>query len=110
MQLKDFLLAGVYQNKLIEYNRPMFAWSLTNKRIVLPEDIKIIKKNGVLVSEDYENNIHINLSSYSKLTKEMVDEINNSEDGAIMMNDERYFRYKVIPTKEYVSKNYIKIN
>ena len=121
IQLKDFLLAGVYQTKIIETDRPMFAWNMTKKRIVLPEDLskidengktvlKMFEKNGRLFSDDYKDNIHINLFCYSELTQKIVDEINNSEDRAIMMNDNKHYRFKIIPTKEYVDKHYIKLD
>ena len=101
--IKGYLEKGVYQNKIIVTTQPSVCiWSTTRKCLVNENGIEALEvvfdKNGN--SElTFKNNKMISLQVRSELTKEMVDEINNSN--GIIITDAVYgqphFRYGFIP-------------
>jgi hypothetical protein len=102
--VEKYVKEGVYQNKIITTKQPSVVnWSLTRKCIVGGdtgiEPLEVIfdeKGNGKI---SFENNRLVSMKIRTKLTKEDIDQINNSE--GIICTDALYgrdgFRYGFIP-------------
>lgn len=99
--IKKYVLVGVHQNKIITVKQPSVIWSLTRKCIVGTgiEPLEVIYDENGNGKISFENNRSINLKVRTKLTKEDVDEINNSNGIICMMDNRGYYRYEFIPTR-----------
>ena len=102
--IEKYVLAGVHQNKIITTKNPSVVnWSLSRKCIVSENGIKPLEviddgKGNKRLS--YENNRIISMQIRTELTKDDVEEINNSN--GIICTDALYgregFRYGFIPS------------
>ncbi len=97
--INDFLDKGIYQTKIIEVKLPSVIWSLTKKRVVqYPETYELITDKDGNNKISIENNRVINVISYSELTSDIVNQINESE-GIVVYPIGEHFRFNFIPTK-----------
>jgi hypothetical protein len=102
--LEKYVKVGVHQNKIITTKKPSVVnWSLSRKCIVGEngiEPLEIIDDGNGNKRLSYENNRMVSMLIRTELTKDDIDEINNSE--GIICTDALYgiegFRYGFIPS------------
>ena len=102
--VEKYVKAGVHQNKIITTKQPSVVnWSLTRKWIVGENGIsplEVIDDDNGNKRLSYENNRMVSMLVRTELTKEDIDEINNSN--GIICTDALYgregFRYGFIPS------------
>ncbi len=102
--VEKYVKFGVYQNKIITTKQPSVVnWSLSRKCIVGEnsiEPLEVIDDGNGNKRLSYENNRMVSMLIRIELTKEDIDEINNSD--GIICNDALYgregFRYGFIPS------------
>jgi hypothetical protein len=102
--VEKYIKAGVHQNKIITTKQPCCVkWSLSRKCIVGEngiESLEFIDDENGNKRLSYENNRLVFMSVKAELTKEDIDEINNSN--GIICTDALYgregFRYGFIPS------------
>jgi hypothetical protein len=101
--VEKYVKVGVHRNKIITTKQPSVVnWSLSRKCIVGKNGIEALEViddgNGNRLS--YENNRMVSMLIRTELTKNDIDEINNSE--GIICTDALYgrkgFRYGFIPS------------
>lgn len=99
--IKKYLKAGVHQSKIIITEQPsVVIWSISRKCIVGENGInplEIIEDENGNMRTSYENNIMVSMLIRTVLTKEDIDEINNS-NGIICTNAKDGFRFGFIPS------------
>lgn len=102
--IEKYIKVGVHQNKLIATKQPSAViWSISRKCVVGEngvEPLEVIDDGNGNKKLSYENNRMVTLLVRTKLTKEDIDEINNSN--GIICTDALYgregFRYGFIPS------------
>jgi len=103
--VEKYLKYGVHQNKIITTKQPSVVnWSLSRKCIVSGdtgiEPLEVIYDENGDGKLSFENNRLVNMQIRTELTKEDIDQINNSE--GIICTDALYgregFRYGFIPS------------
>ena len=102
--VEKYVKIGFYQNKIITTKQPSVVnWSLSRKCIVCEngiEPLEIIDDGNGNKRLSYENNRMVSMLIRTELTKDDIDEINNSE--GIICTDALYgregFRYGFIPS------------
>ena len=102
--VEKYVKSGVYRNKIITTKQPSVVnWSLSRKCIVGEngiEPLEVIDDENGNKRLSYENNRMVSMLIRTELTKEDIDEINNS-DGIICTNalyGREGFRYGFIPS------------
>jgi len=103
--VEKYVKSGVNQNKIITTKQPSVVnWSLSRKCIVGAdtgiESYEVIYDENGIGKMSFENNRLVSMQIRIQLTKEDIDEINNSD--GIICTDELYgkegFRYGFIPS------------
>ncbi len=103
--VEKYVKVGVHQNKIITTKQPsVVIWSLSRKCIVGGdtgiEPLEVIYDENGNGKLSYENNRMVSMLIRTELTKNDIDEINNSE--GIICTDALYdregFRYGFIPS------------
>ena len=103
--VEKYVKVGVHQNKIITTKQPSVVnWSLSRKCIVGGdtgiEPLEVIYDENGNGKLSYENNRLVSMMTRTELTKDDIDEINNSE--GIICTDALYgregFRYGFIPS------------
>ncbi len=99
MNTKDYLNNGIYQTKLIEAQHPSVIWNVRMKKLMNHGEFDIIPTDDGNFKITIENNRMVNVMSYTELSKDIVDKINNSEHGIIFYNEGQNYRFQFIPIK-----------
>ena len=102
--VEKYVKAGVHQNRIITTKQPSVVnWSLSRKCIVGEngiEPLEVIDDGNGNKRLSYENNRMVSMLIRTELTKDDIDEINNSEGiictGALYGREG--FRYGFIPS------------
>lgn len=99
--MEKYVREGVHEEKIIITKQPSTAnWSLSRKCLVGEngvEALEIIDEEDGSKRLSFQNNVWISMSVRTTLTKEDIDEINNS-NGIVCTSYSGGFRYGFIPS------------
>ena len=99
MTKNDFIKAGVNPDKISTIDVPIFTWNATEKHTEIipwpfnPDSTEYWYSSWVGEKDKPDEKVYACMSSYNELTKELIEEMNNSYRVYIMDSSEiKYIR------------------